>query len=87
MSSDRYVHSSELEGLRDPHIAVHGSFSCMVRNIDHITSRNCCFTQDGQGVDSESDSLSARVGLCVSAIRGVRRTAGAGFSYLVGDIL
>lgn len=27
----RYVHDSELEGTRDPHLAVHGSFSCMVR--------------------------------------------------------
>ncbi|CBJ34201.1 conserved unknown protein [Ectocarpus siliculosus] len=25
-----YVHDSELEGTRDPHLAVHGSFSCMV---------------------------------------------------------
>ncbi|CAM9892816.1 unnamed protein product [Scytosiphon promiscuus] len=25
-----YVHNSELEGTRDPHLAVHGSFSCMV---------------------------------------------------------
>lgn len=25
-----YVHDSELEGTRDPHLAMHGSFSCMV---------------------------------------------------------
>ena len=25
------MHDSELEGTRDPHLAVHGSFSCMVR--------------------------------------------------------
>lgn len=27
----RYIDDSELEGTRDPHLAMHGSFSCMVR--------------------------------------------------------
>lgn len=32
--SHRYVQDSELEGTRDPHLAVHGSFSCMVRLVN-----------------------------------------------------